>query len=506
MLVVTGEEMRILEKKTLDELGFSSLILMENAGSRIVEILKTKFGNLQNKKVHILVGSGNNGGDGLVVARHLLTIGAKPKIYLFGKRTNLTNENRINFEYIKKLKVDSVLVDYDQISRFRFSLGMADIIVDCILGTGFTGELSTKLASAIQVVNGIQSPVVAVDVPTGVDASTGQVLGEAIRADFTINLGAYKVGCFLYPGKDYAGKNIVVDLGLPLKSEKGPNRYLLHKDILRQLPKRSSWGHKGTFGHTLVVSGSRHYAGAASLCGFAALRSGAGVVTLAIPRGIYSRFSPSELILVPMAETEQGSFSNDSYTEFVQLMENKDVLVIGPGLSDEKDTQKLVRKILANWRKPAVIDAQALEALAPDFLQSITKEQREQWILTPHPGEMARMLKSNAEEINGARIDTAVNYSKKWGSIIVLKGAPTIITDGENTYINSTGNHGMGTAGTGDVLAGLIGGLLAQGAQPLQASTVGVYAHGLAGDLAGEQGQRTIIARDCLSKFSEILG
>lgn len=505
MLVVTGEEMQILEQETLKMLGFSSLILMENAGSRIVEFIKNKFGVLKDKKIHILVGPGNNGGDGLVVARQLLTHDAKPKVYLLGKTSQLTEENKTNLEYAKKLNIDLVQVDYGQISKLRFSLSMADIIIDCMLGTGFSGQLSAELSSVVQVIKKIAVPIIAVDVPTGVDAASGQVLGDAIRADFTINLGAYKLGCLLYPGRDYAGENVVVDLGLPLNEKGKPERYLLNEDILGHLPPRVPWGHKGTFGSLFVISGSRHYAGAALLCGQAALRSGAGTVTLAVPQGIYDRFAPSELILAPLPETELGSFSKDGYQQIHDLMHDKDTLIIGPGLSNEEETLKLVQKLLKDWEKPVVIDASALEALTDEFLENIPKSRFKKWILTPHPGEMARLIDSSATEINNNRIESAVKFAEQWGLILVLKGAPTIITNGKRTYINSTGSHGMATAGTGDVLAGLIGGLLGQGAEPLYAATMGVYAHGAASDLLGKQKQRTLIAGDCLSKLSEIL-
>lgn len=253
------------------------------------------------------------------------------------------------------------------------------------------------------------------------------------------------------------------------------------------------------------MGGSKDYVGAPALCGHAVLRGGGGMVTVAVPKGIASRFRPDELIVVPLAENQEGYLGEDSLPQLQELLQNKDVLVVGPGLGNHPDAVGTVLELLKFWTGPTVIDADALRALTADFLDSLPFVQRQQWIITPHPGEMARLVHSDASQINANRLGVAHDFAKKWGVKVVLKGAPTIITDGENTYINSTGNHGLATAGTGDVLAGLIGALLAQGLGPLEAGLCGVYAHGAAGDLAASQGARGLVASDCLDKLQEIL-
>lgn len=504
MQVVTGPEMRTLEKKAFDVLGISPLLAMENAGSRIVETLKGEYGCLASKRVHILVGTGNNGGDGLVVARQLFALGVRVKVYLVGNQQKLTKENRINLEIVRKLGIDSVRVEGSQIGKLKFSLNLADLIIDAVLGTGFSGSLDAELESLANVVNEIQRPIIAIDCPTGVNASTGQVASTAIKADLTISLGLLKVGCLLYPGKSFAGETKVVDLGFPLPSQ-ALTRFYLTADTLNLLPPRAPWGHKGTFGHTLVVAGSLNYAGAAALCGQAVLHGGGGVATVAVPRGIYDRFRPDELIVVPVAQTELGTLGLESLEELLELTKGKNVLALGPGLGRDFGAAPLMQALLNHWEGPAVIDADALLALTSDFLGTVPLAKRKLWVITPHPGEMARLSGRETNQVNDARLDAAAEFAKKWGMVVVLKGAPTIISDGDATHINSTGNHGLGTAGTGDVLTGLIAALLSQGLEPLQAGFTAAYVHGQAGDRAGLKGQRGLTAGDLLPAIQEIL-
>lgn len=505
MQVVTGQEMRLIEKRALEKLDISGLLLMETAGGRLADLIVREYGCPAGKKVHVLAGMGNNGGDGLVAARHLLSKGTRPKVYLAGDPGRATPEHRTNLEVLRKLGVELVTADTAHPDRLRFSLGMGDLIIDALIGTGFRGDLSPDFKVLVETVNELQRPVVAVDVPSGVDAATGLVNGAAVKADVTVGLGLLKAGCLLHPGREYSGKIRIVDLGIPLTGNDFPVRRLLDASILDVLPLRKRAGHKGTFGHVLIVGGSRNYAGAPALSGQAALRGGAGLVTLAVPENIVSRFPPSELIVVPMEDTDTGSFSQDAVPSLLKLAERKDVLVVGPGLSCEGESLSLVQRLLRAWDRPAVIDADALRVLDSDFLDGTAPERRGQWILTPHPGEMARLLGRTALEVNDNRLETAREFAEKWGLIMVLKGAPTIISDGKKTYINSTGSHGLASAGTGDVLAGLIGSFAAQGLNPLTAAAAGVYAHGAAGDLAGEKGQRALIASDCLDLLSEIL-
>ena len=505
MRVVTGEEMRVIEQRAMAELEVSGLLLMETAGARLTDLIVQVYGSPAGKRIYILAGTGNNGGDGLVVARHLLLMGARPKVYLFGNPDKATVEHKGNLDILRKLGVELTTVDTAHRDRLRFALNMGDIIIDALLGTGFRGELPPELKALADTVNDLQRPVVAVDVPTGVDANSGQVIGTAIKADLTVNLGLWKAGCFLYPGRDYCGQVKRVDLGVPLVGSGLPSRHLLDESILNILPKRDSAGHKGTFGHVLVVGGSGKYAGAPALSGQAVLRGGAGLVTLAVPKGAAQRLPADERIVVPLAETSEGNIAQGALGQVLELADAADVVVVGPGLAREAESLDVVRELLSVWEGPAVIDADALSLLQPDFLAGVGHGQRAQWVITPHPGEMARILETTPGEINQARLEIAPRFAAEWGMITVLKGSPTIVSDGKTTYINSTGSHGLATAGTGDVLAGLIGSLLAQGLQPLEAAAAGVYAHGAAGDLAGSEGQRSLIASDCLDFLPRIL-
>lgn len=503
MRVVTGAEMRSLEKKAFESLGLSSLVVMETAGSRIVEVLKGEYAPLEGKRVHILAGPGNNGGDGLVAARQLLALGARVKVYLVGDQKRATKENAANLAILQKLGADLVSVDFKQLHKVKLSLSFADLIIDALLGTGFTGPLDEGWTALIQLVNEIQSPVVAIDCPTGVNSATGEV-SEAIRADLTINLGLLKLGNLLYPGRAYAGRNVLVDLGFPLRAE-GIARELVGPAALNWLPERQPWSHKGSHGHTLVVAGSLGYAGAAWLCGQAVLRGGGGMVTVAVPEGIYNRFAPDELIVVPVPEAEGGTVGEGSLEKLQGLLQGKDVLAIGPGLGRSRQVTKVVQTLLASWDGPAVIDADGLAALGSDFLRSVPPEQRRRWVLTPHPGEMARLTASDPAAVNRDRVGSALNYAQQWGLVVVLKGAPTVTAAPERVYINSTGNHGLATAGTGDILTGLTAALLGQGLEPLRAGALAAYVHGRAGDLAAAKGPRGLKAGDCLPFIQEIL-
>lgn len=504
MQVVTGAEMQKLEEQAFKALGLSPLLVMENAGSRIVEVLKAKFSPLSSKRVHILVGSGNNGGDGLVVARQLIALGARVKVYLVGSRQKASTENLINLEILEKLGADIVKADVTQLGKLRFSLSLADLIIDAVFGTGFAGNLVDELVSLIEVVNETQCAKVAIDCPTGVNSTTGEVGGTAFQAHLTINLGLLKMGCVLYPGQLYAGENCVVDLGFPLSAPDNATR-LLGSNALGWLCPREPWTHKGTFGHVMVVAGSLNYAGAAYLSGQAVLRGGAGRVTLAIPKGIYHRFSPDEMIVTPVPETEGGAFGQASLTRLFSLLEDKDVLAIGPGVGREQETVQVIQEILQLWEKPVVIDADGLMALDGEFLQQIPQAKRQKWIITPHPGEMGRLIGETAGNVNANRLGVALDFASRWDLVVVLKGAPTIIADNSTTYINSTGNPGLATAGTGDVLTGLIAALLAQGLEPIRAAALGAYVHGRAGDMAATKGERGLRASDCLDYLQEIL-
>lgn len=505
MRVVTAQEMRKLDEVTINRIGIASLTLMENAGTQVVRFLQDKFGPLKDKRVHILVGPGNNGGDGLVAARHLLNLGARPKVYLTHPEDKCSRECQVNLEIFRRLDGEIVSLTTAQRRNLRFSLSLADVIVDAILGTGAQGPLRGNLGEIVSVVSEVRRPVVAVDVPTGVDATTGEVAGPAVQADFTAALGFLKVGCLFYPGRSYVGEYEVLDIGIPYSLAAGIERFLLQKDDLAKLPPRPPWGHKGTFGHTLVVAGSLGMAGAAALCAKAVYRGGGGMTTLAVPQSIIQRFPADEVIVKPIPDTPEGTLGHPSIEALRELLKGKDVLAVGPGLSNRPEVKQVVEYLLRSWTGPAVIDADGLNVLTEEFVLSLPPEQRRGWVLTPHPGEMGRLVGESPQWVNARRGTVGQELAARWGVTVVLKGAPTVISGPERIYISTAGSSGMGSAGMGDVLTGVIAAFLAQGMQPLEAAALGAYVHGLAGELAGEKGRRGLTASDCLAAVQLIL-
>ena len=507
MRVVTGAEMRALDQRAIKEIGISSLVLMENAGTKVVQLLQERFGTLQDKRIHILAGPGNNGGDGLVVARHLLNHKARPKVYLTHDRDRCSPECQVNLDIYQKLGGELVVINPLDGRRLRFSLSLADIIVDALLGTGAEGPLRGDFKEIAKIVNEVNRPVVAVDLPTGVDATTGAIPGGiAVKANYTAVLGFMKTGCLFYPGRSYLGEYEVLDIGIPHALADSIERYLLEPTDLEKLPERPAWGHKGTFGRTLVVAGSLGMAGAAALCAQAVYRGGGGMVTLAVPQSIVGRFPPNEVIVKPIPDTPEGTLGSSSIDALRELLDGQDVLAIGPGLSNRPEVKLVVEYLLQNWQGPAVLDADALNVLTADFVHSVPAQNRARWVLTPHPGEMGRMVGAPPQKVNAQRGTIAQELAAQWGVTVVLKGAPTVISGPERMYISNAGNPGMGSAGMGDVLTGLIAAFLSQGMEPLEAAALGAYVHGLAGDRAAEQGMRGLTASDCLAAVQLIIG
>lgn len=500
VVLVTAKEMQAIDRRAISELGIPSLVLMENAGVAVVRELEREFGDLEGKRCLILAGRGNNGGDGLVIARHLLNRDAKVKVFLVAEERDLSQDCRVNLEIFKKLQGEIHVISPPVLSKLKINLALNDLVIDAMVGTGFSGQLRGVLPEVVEMVNECRTPVVSVDIPSGVDPTTGAVQGQAVRALLTVALGFMKTGLVLYPGREYCGKTCVVDIGLPKNLAGDIKRRLTSGQIMSELPKRPAWGHKGTFGHCLVVAGSKPMTGAAYLASQALLRAGAGLVTLAVPESIRHLFPPGEVITVPVAETGAGCFGISSIEPLLKIMERKDVLVVGPGLGSNPELENVIRALLESWQGPLVLDADGLNHIGDrSRLQSIPEKVRRKWVFTPHPGELSRLLKVPAAEINANRMDTAWSAHQELGVNLVLKGAPTIIAGDNRMYINSTGNPAMGTAGMGDVLTGIIGGLLAQGMDPFLAAAAGVYAHGRAGDhLSSRYGKRGIIASDML--------
>ncbi len=502
---------------------------MGNAGGGVVAFMQKEFSDLAKRRVVVLCGKGNNGGDGFVVARLLKQLGASPKMFLFAAPEEVHGDARLNLERCKHAGegVTSVTdaAQWNELSADAFS--ECEIIVDALLGTGLNAAVTGLLAQVITDVNGLANharrwpTVVAVDMPSGLPSDGGPANGPVIRADFTVTFTAPKLGQLLSVDCENVGRLIVHNIGTPPAlveqiGAKKPGAQAQHElrwlepQEFRRLPlRRRPDSNKGTYGHALIVAGARGKAGAAALSGFGALRSGAGLVTVATPEDALSTvasFRP-ELMTAPLAQTDAGTVSlrNFEYNRFAELLAQKNVLAIGPGLSMNHETQQFVRRVLLECPLPIILDADGLNALAAvpsDFLEALANRATPALALTPHPGEMARLLGSTVAAVQSDRLGSAQRAASKYNAFVVLKGFHTIVAaPNGDAFINSTGNPGMATAGTGDVLTGILAGLTAQfGTERWERILgLGVYLHGLAGDIAAAKvGEAPLIASDLI--------
>ncbi|MFZ3171178.1 MAG: NAD(P)H-hydrate dehydratase [Carboxydocellales bacterium] len=504
MYIATTEEMRKLDRTAIESLGIPGVVLMENAGLQVVEVIARVLGELKDKKITIMAGKGNNGGDGFVIARHLLNRGAEVKTLLFANIEEISGDAKVNLEILQKLghKIYPA-VNTNSLNIVRVALVYTDLIVDAIYGTGFKGELSEHVGRVVEVVNESKKPVVSVDIPSGVAGDTGKVNGSCIHATHTVTFALPKLGNILQPGADYGGKLHTVDISIPqqLVNNLGLKCQLITGEMVRSmLPKRHSTTHKGSYGRVAVIAGSEGLTGAAALASMAALRTGAGLVTLGIPRGLHDlmEIKLTEVMTTPLPDTGRKTLGVEAQEPIRQMCATAQVLAIGPGLGQDGATMELVQNLLPQIPIPMVIDADALNALAQKT--ELIKQIPGPAVLTPHSGEMARLLGVSRTEIQEDRLKTAQAAAQDWKAVVVLKGAKTIVAcpDGR-TYINSTGNPGLATGGTGDVLTGVIAALIAQGLKPEEAAAAGVYLHGLAGDyLQGQLGMLGMVAGDLL--------
>lgn len=491
--VATAQEMKEIDELTIKEYGVDSRILMERAGISVVLAMEEELGNLSDYRFLVLCGGGNNGGDGFVVARNLLGTAKDVLVVSLGKKK--TPDCEYNYGLYKKF--GGKVVD-----KFEpFLLNEFDVVVDAIFGTGLRGEITGEYAEIINLVNKSGKIVVSVDVPSGIDSNTGKVLGVAVKADLTVTFGVPKIGHILFPGRDLTGKLKVANIGHPVHLIDSINRYVITREMVRSLlPERPRDSHKGTYGKVLIIAGSRLYSGAPVLSGMGALKVGTGLVKLAVPFPqnliAISRFP--ELISIPV-DTEKGFFGPRNIQECLELSKDVDVVAIGPGLGNNEHVREFVNEFLKTLEKPAVIDADAINVL--DI--SVLKERKSPAVLTPHPGEMARLVKKTVGDVK-YNYELAEEFAKENDCVLVLKSATTIVTDGGRTLFNITGNTGLSKGGSGDVLTGMIAGFMAQGLSPLEASTVSVYLHGFAAELF-EQDERGLTASELLRLIPEAI-
>jgi len=503
MKVVTIAEIKKIDLRAIEEYGIPSVVLMENAGSEAVRQIENIIGNLQNKKIAIFAGKGNNGGDGYVVARYLYNQGVKVKVFLIGSKVDVTGDALLNLQIITRMGLDVIEVandgDWDKV---KIAMTFTDCLIDALLGTGFTGQLSGNMAQVVESINKTNKVIIAMDIPSGVNGDTGQINGIAIKAQHTITFSLPKQGLLLYPGASFAGDVSVADIGIPrtLLTDSNIKQNIITSSAVRKMfGKRSPDVHKGNCGKALIIAGSKGLTGAATLTAKATVRSGAGLVTLGIAESLHDIMETklTEVMTKPLAEVAVGFMGQEAVLDIEELSCQSDIIAIGPGLGRHVDTMLAVRQIIKNVEKPLVIDADALYALVDHT--HILAEAKAVPVLTPHSGEMARLVGLTPDEVNQDRVYITRQAAIEWGSIIILKGARTLVAfpDGE-VYININGNAGMATGGTGDVLTGVITGLIAQGLSSHEAALVGVYLHGLAGDIVARGGMIGMTASDLI--------
>lgn len=503
-VVATAQEMAAMDRRTIEEIGIPGLVLMENAGRKVAEVCKELLQQCEGKKVVIICGKGNNGGDGYVVARHLQNSGAQTEVYLIGEHKEVRGDAVTNLNILKNLNIDVLpITDWSPASDI-------DLIIDAILGTGVRGPLKEEIVQIVNRMNEVGAPVVSIDLPTGVETDTGAVYGACVQARCTVTMAHLKRGLLFSPGREHAGEVIVADIGIPKRvtRESGAKCFQISPKYIKMvLPKRPRNIFKNRCGQVLLVSGSIGLTGAATLSSEAALRIGAGMAILGCPKSLNAILEEklTEVMTLPLPETSQQTISFEAKDILAERFEWSDVIAIGPGMTTHGDTFKLVKWLLNKYDKTVVMDADAINCLKDN--PNLLKSSRSKLVLTPHPGELARLIGKTTKEIISNPIEIARETAQKFNIILVLKGAPTVIADADgNVFINSTGNPGMATAGMGDVLTGVIAGLISQGLRPVDGALAGVYLHGLAGDLVKQKiGQNGLLAGDVLRTLPEAL-
>lgn len=519
MKLVTAQEMKEVDRIAIEKYGILSLQLMEKAGAGVAKVAAKMLADPKGKNVFIFCGKGNNGGDGFVAARYLAQKKVKVKIFLLGEKSEPKGDTQVNLKKALKMKLPIVEISDAKKIPEKFE---CDLIIDAIFGTGFKGEVCGLEKEAIKKINESKIPVLAVDIPSGLDADSGKVQSICVRADQTATMGLPKIPQVFYPGKDFCGELTVVDIGIPdavVQSLKSNLNLITEDEVKKFLPQRPGDVHKGDCGKVFILAGSTGLTGAACLASLSALRIGAGLVTLGVPETLNPIFEIklTEVIIRPLPDVgKKGALALRGLGGITPHLENSDCLAIGPGLGQHFETLELVRRLVTGRvNKPLVLDADGLNAFAKD--SSPLKNLPYPLIATPHIGELSRLINLPIEEIVKDRVNISRRVAQEYKLVLVLKGAPTLVAEpsGE-VYVNSTGNPGMATAGSGDVLTGMIAGLLGQKLKlekdkpltknALESALAGVYLHGLGGDLAKkEKTEYGLIAGDILEEIPEAL-
>ncbi len=506
MKLATASQMRELDRRTIEEFGLPGMVLMEAAGRAATAAVRELLPCASPGPVVVVAGKGNNGGDGFVVARWLHDAGIPVEVCLLPAAAELAGDAAANCDLALNLGVTvheeaspSLLVD---------RLAGASIIVDAVLGIGISGEVRGAALIAIETMNASSAPVVAADIPSGIHADTGAILGVAVDARITVTFGLPKVGLHQYPGRACCGEIRVAEIGIPRAfiDEAGLSANLTDGPAAAgMLPPRPADMHKGVAGRLLVVAGSAGMTGAAAMSALGAMRAGAGLVYLACPHGLNDTLEAkcTEVLTLPVPESDRRSLALHAEPELLAAAESADAVLIGPGVSQDAETAELMHRLAAAVHAPLVIDADGLNAFAGRAGDLAARPAPT--VITPHPGEMSRLTGLSTAEIADDRPTVARELAAHTGAVVLLKGAGTVIAapDGE-LWINSTGNPGLASGGSGDVLSGMIGAFMAGGSHALAAAVAGAWYHGRAADVAAEPGMRGLLATDLLAALPSV--
>ena len=511
MRILNAEQMREADRRTVQDIGLASLVLMENAGRQVVAAIESLYSDLADRSVAIVCGKGNNGGDGFVVARTLHQRGVDVSVFVIGKIIEIKGDASINLEILGRIGQTVVEVaDETAWELHGMEVTGHDLIIDAMFGTGLSAPLTGFYETVVADLNEAGVPIVSIDMPSGLSADTSDLIGDAIDATVTVALGAPKLPLVLPPAESKSGEVVVADIGIPadiFDQLEGPHIELLTREQMRPLiPARAVDAHKGDFGHVMVVAGSMGKTGAAVLCAQGALRSGAGLVTVASPRSCQPTVAAHgiEYMTEGLDETPDGTVHFSAVAAVLGI--EADVIVAGPGLGRGEGVTTFIRELIDKYDGPLVLDADALNAFADEPSLLVGREGRDV-IITPHPGEMARLVGCSVEDLQADRIGIATDFAKRHKLYVVLKGYRTlVVTPDEKVFVNPTGCAGMATGGTGDVLAGMLAAWLAQLLDAEAACRLAVYLHGSAGELAdADHGEVSMTAGDLVDHIGDAI-
>ena len=496
MKISSVKEMRELDGRAVADYGIAEAVLMENAGYAAYTALQREVG-IGGKRFVLFCGVGNNGGDGFVVARKIHSAGGNVRVFILEDREKFSEVARHNLDIVAKLQIEHG--QFEPGENVRMAVAHSDVVVDAIFGTGITRNVEGHHRDCIDMINGSGKPVFSLDIPSGINGDTGSVMGTAVAADCTVTFGLPKTGNLLYPGYDHCGKLYVTHISFPPALYDSDALAIAVNEAPR-LPLRPRAGHKGDFGEVLVVAGASSYFGAPYFAAHSFMKAGGGYARLAAPRSMtpFLANKGSEIVFIPQEETDGGSIALENAGALCELADRMDAVILGPGISLTDETRQLVRTLAQKIERPLIIDGDGITALCEDL--DIIEERKDATILTPHVGEMSRLTGQDIGEIQEHRIDSVSETAKRLGAIVVLKGAHSLIgyPDGR-IYINMSGNSGMATAGSGDVLTGTIAAMYGLGLTIEDAVRKGVFIHGFAGDLAAcDRGEDGMSAQDIL--------